>query len=153
MRIFAYALLGFVLFSAPSAAARLPVETIVVDTPNGPRQLTVEIAADSASQSLGLMHRKHLAPNAGMLFDFGKPVMCAFWMKDTILSLDMIFVRADGTISTIAPNAVPLSTKEIVSSESVRAVIEIGAGRARALGITPGNMVHASAFGNSERSR
>ena len=149
LRVLACALLIFVPSIASVGAAPLPVETIAVDTHHGSKKIVVEIAADAASQGLGLMHRKHLDPNKGMLFDFGQPMMCAFWMKDTILSLDMLFVRADGTISTIAPNAVPFSTKEIVSAEPVRAVIEIGAGRAHALGIVPGDIVRAAAFGNS----
>ena len=70
---------------------------------------------DDASRAQGLMHRTHLASDAGMLFDFKTPLMAAFWMKDTPLPLDMLFVRADGTISTVAANAVPNSTAEIIS--------------------------------------
>lgn len=97
------------------------------------------------------MHRKYLAPNAGMLFDFRKPLMAGFWMKDTPLPLDMLFVRPDGSISTIAANAVPFSENEIDSAEPILAVIEIGGGRAEALGIEPGDIVHARAFGNAVR--
>ncbi|MEI9886386.1 MAG: DUF192 domain-containing protein [Rhizomicrobium sp.] len=106
----------------------------------------MEIAADDASRARGLMHRTNLAKDAGMLFDFKTPVMTAFWMKDTPLPLDMLFVRADGTISTVAANAVPNSTVEIASAEPIRVVIEIGGGQARALGIAPGDRVQASMF-------
>ncbi len=81
-----------------------------------------------------------------MLFDFKSPIMAAFWMKDTPLPLDMLFVRADGTISTVAANAVPYSTAEIVSAEPIRIVIEINGGLAKKLGILPGAKVHASEF-------
>ena len=145
-------ILGFLLLSpvvAGAAPHRLPVEKIVIETQHGARAFTLEIAADDASRETGLMHRTKLAPDAGMLFDFGKPVMTAFWMKDTPLPLDMLFVRADGTISTVAARAVPLSTAEIVSAEPIRAVIEIGGGQARAQGIAPGDRVRAPQFGSS----
>ncbi len=144
------AFLGFVLAAqAPVQAAaprRLPVEKVVIETRSGPRPFKMEIAADDASRSRGLMHRAHLAPNAGMLFDFKRPLMVAFWMKDTPLPLDMLFVRADGTISTVAANAVPNSTVEISSAEPVQVVIEIGGGQARALGIVPGDRVRGAMF-------
>ena len=128
------------------AAARLPVEKIVIQSRTGAHAFKMEIAADDASRATGLMHRTHLARDAGMLFDFRANVMTAFWMKDTPLPLDMLFVRADGTISTVAANAVPLSTAEIVSAEPVRAVIEINGGLASALGIAPGDRVQAAIF-------
>lgn len=124
----------------------LPVTTITIDSDHGPIQFSMEIAADTQSQEYGLMNRKVLAPNAGMLFDFHEPGCESFWMKDTILPLDMLFVRADGTISSIAENAVPFSTTPISSLEPVRAVIEINGGRTSALGIVPGNKVHAAIF-------
>ena len=91
----------------------LPVTTIVIDTDHGPHTFRVEIAADHASQEKGLMFRKQMAPDDGMLFEFPKPEMEYFWMKNTILPLDIIFIRANGTISSIAPNAVPYSTTTI----------------------------------------
>ena len=143
LAIFAVALLA--PFAA-DAAPLLPIENIVIDSSGGPRHFSVEIAADDASRSMGLMHRMQLAPDAGMLFDFKSPIMAAFWMKDTPLPLDMLFVRADGTISTVAANAVPYSTAEIVSAEPIRIVIEINGGLAKKLGILPGAKVHASEF-------
>jgi uncharacterized membrane protein (UPF0127 family) len=104
------------------------------------------MASDNASQEKGLMFRKTMAPNAGMLFDFHKPQPVTFWMKNTILPLDIIFIRDDGTISSIAGNAVPYSEAPIPSSEPVRAVLELNAGRAKALGIEPGDKVHAAIF-------
>ena len=109
----------------------------------------VEVAADEDSRQKGLMHRTTLASDAGMLFDFREPIPVVFWMKDTPLSLDMLFIRADGTVSTIAADTVPYSEEKIPASEPVRAVLEINGGRAMALGIQPGDKVRAAIFGNT----
>jgi uncharacterized protein len=132
----------------PGLAAALPVTTITVDGAKGPATFRVEVAGDNASQEKGLMFRKAMAANAGMLFDFHTTVMTSFWMKNTILPLDIIFIRSDGRISSIAADAVPYSEASIPSSEPIRAVLEINAGRARALGIVPGSAVHAAIFHN-----
>src|SRR4029077_7516324 len=108
----------------------------------------VELASNFESQRRGLMDRRELAPNGGMLFDFHNDASLSFWMKDTYLPLDMLFIRSDGTISSIAPNAVPLSTTPIRSTEPVRAVLEINGGRAIELGIGTGDLVHAAIFHN-----
>jgi len=141
-------LLGLALVGLVPAEA-LSVEKVAIATQAGPRVFHMEVAADDATRAQGLMHRTHLARDAGMLFDFGKPQMVAFWMKDTPLPLDMLFVRSDGTISTIAANAVPNSTAEILSAEPVRAVIEIKGGAAQEMGIVPGDRVTASIFPKS----
>jgi uncharacterized membrane protein (UPF0127 family) len=135
-------------FAGP--ASSLPVETIRIDTASGSKSFQVEIAADVQSQERGLMYRRDLAPDAGMLFDFHNAEPVAFWMKNTPLPLDMLFIRADGTVSTIEPNAVPFSTDTIPSAEPVRAVLEINGGRARDLGIRPGDRVRAQIFHDVE---
>jgi hypothetical protein len=135
--------------AAPNAKTVLPIDTIVIDADHGAVRFSAEIAADEASQEKGLMYRTRLAPDAGMLFDFHAPEPQTFWMKNTVLPLDMIFIRADGTISSIAPDAVPYSETPIPSTEPVRAVLEINAGRAAALGIEPGQRVHSAIFGNA----
>ncbi|MGB8364369.1 MAG: DUF192 domain-containing protein [Rhizomicrobium sp.] len=127
----------------------LPTTTVVIDTDRSAQTFHVEIAADQASEERGLMYRKQMAPNAGMLFDFHTPQWETFWMKNTILPLDMLFIRQDGTISSIAANAVPFSTTPIPSAEPVRAVLEINGGRAAALDIQPGQKVHNAIFGNA----
>jgi len=126
----------------------LPVSSLVIQTAHGPVRFHVELAEDEASQERGLMFRKTLAPDAGMLFDYRRPSMVTFWMKNTILPLDMIFIRADGTISSIHADAVPETTTVIPSTEPVRAVLEINGGRARALGIAPGDRVRHAIFGD-----
>lgn len=126
----------------------LPTARITIDTKNGPTSFQVEVASDDASREKGLMYRTELPPNSGMLFDFKQEGFRSFWMKNTPLSLDMLFIRADGTVSTIAENTIPYSEDAVPSSEPVRAVLEIGGGRSRALGIEPGAKVHARIFGN-----
>ena len=134
------AVLAFIaaLFCAGAMAAPLPRGTVSIATKHGPAVFEVEIAADQVSQERGLMYRSSMAPNAGMLFDFHEPSYVSFWMKNTKLPLDMIFIRPDGTIADIAANARPYSTRLIKSPEAVRAVLEINGGRAAALGIEPG---------------
>jgi uncharacterized membrane protein (UPF0127 family) len=135
---------------AAFAQQPLPVETIRIDTAAGPQAFHVEIAADHLSQERGLMFRREMAADAGMLFDLHQSEQIAFWMKNTELPLDMLFIRADGTVSSIEPNAVPYSTDPIPSAEPVRAVLEINGGRAYALGIKPGDHVHAEIFHNAD---
>jgi uncharacterized membrane protein (UPF0127 family) len=135
---------GSMAVSPPSKP--LPVIALTIDSDHGPVKFAVEVAADQQSQEYGLMNRKTLAPNAGMLFDFHQPQCESFWMKDTILSLDMLFIRDDGSISSIAANAVPFSTATISSVEPVRAVLELSGGRAAALDINPGDKVHGTIF-------
>ena len=148
------AVVGAAVLLAASGCAidptALPVTKVTVDTASGPKAFTVELAADTASQERGLMFRREMAPNAGMLFDFHDDLRLAFWMKNTVLPLDMLFIRSDGTISTIEPNAIPYSTTPIPSVEPVRAVLEINGGRARDLGIRTGDRVHAIIFHNTD---
>jgi uncharacterized protein len=144
------ATVGAMLFLAVAVdaghAISLPTTQVTVETTSGPRQLRVEVASDLASQQRGLMFRHALAANAGMLFDFHNSALLSFWMKDTLLSLDMLFIRSDGTIASIASNTIPLSTTPIRSAEPVRAVLEINGGRAYELGIRPGDRVRATIF-------
>lgn len=121
---------------------------IAVETDRGPVAFDVQMATTDKTREKGLMFVKALGPKSGMLFDFGKEGYRAFWMKNTLIPLDIIYIKADGTISTINENAVPLSETPIPSSEPVRAVLEIAGGGARTLGIEPGAKVHAGIFGN-----
>jgi uncharacterized membrane protein (UPF0127 family) len=136
-------------YGIAAAPAPLPRSTVIVDTPRGPVKLAVEVAADDTSRLRGLMYRKSLDANSGMLFDFYDNQFRDFWMKNTYLPLDMIFIRGDGTVSSVAPNATPLSERIISSQEPVRAVLELNAGRAAALDIRPGERVHNAVFANA----
>ena len=126
----------------------LPTSPLVIDASHGPVRFTVELAASSETQESGLMFRRTMAPDHGMLFDFHRPLYVSFWMKNTILPLDMVFILSDGTVTGVAANAVPYSTKAILSDQPVRAVLEINAGLGKALGIVPGSRVHHAIFGD-----
>ncbi|MES2254609.1 MAG: DUF192 domain-containing protein [Pseudomonadota bacterium] len=133
----------FLPVAALAAPPALPVETITIDTKTGPHNFSMEVAADDESREKGLMYRTAMAPDAGMLFDFHTPQLVSFWMENTVLPLDMLFVRSNGTIARIKANATPYSRENIPSGEPIQLVIELNAGRAAALGITEGAKVHA----------
>lgn len=101
----------------------------------------VEVARTDAEQARGLMFRESLAPDGGMIFPMDPPRPASFWMKNTVIPLDMIFVRADGTIARIAPDTVPHSLEPVDSGEPVAAVLELAGGRAAELGIAEGDKV------------
>ncbi len=102
---------------------------------------TVEMARSSREQAQGMMFRTELAPDAGMLFPFPTPKPASFWMKNTVIPLDLLFLRSDGSIESIAANAVPYSLDPISSGEPVAAVLELAGGRAAQLGLKPGDTV------------
>ena len=101
----------------------------------------MEIARTPEEQATGLMNRGELAPDRGMIFPYDPPRDASFWMKNTLIPLDMIFIRPDGTIARIAENTVPLSLDPVASLEPVAAVLEIAGGRSAELGIRPGDRV------------
>lgn len=103
-------------------------------------RFTVEVARSFQEQETGLMNRPTLAPDRGMIFPYDPPQPVAFWMKNTLIPLDMIFIRADGSIARIA-TAVPLSLEPVPAEEPIAAVLEIGGGRAAELGISEGDRV------------
>jgi uncharacterized protein len=101
----------------------------------------VELATTPAQREQGLMFRKSMAANAGMLFLYPNEQPVAFWMKNTLIPLDMLFLKADGSIARIAANAVPLDETPIPSDAPVQAVLEVNGGTAAALGIKEGDKV------------
>ncbi len=103
-------------------------------------RFVVEVARTLPEQQMGLMNRPALAPDRGMIFPYSPPEAVAFWMKNTLIPLDMIFVRANGTIARIV-TAVPLSLNPVPAGEPVGAVLEISGGRAKELGIRAGDRV------------
>jgi uncharacterized membrane protein (UPF0127 family) len=133
---------AFVFFGlAAGGAAAADMRTLEIVTSNGVHSFAVELAANDAERSKGLMFRKELPEGQGMLFDFGRDQDIAMWMKNTYVSLDMIFINADGRIRRIAENTEPLSTATIPSGGPVRGVLEVVAGTARKFGIKPGDRV------------
>ncbi|MBR1168516.1 DUF192 domain-containing protein [Bradyrhizobium sp. DASA03005] len=130
---------------APVGAASFqPLEIV---TKNGVQVFSVEMATTAEEKETGLMYRKELADGKGMLFDFNPEQEISMWMKNTYVSLDMIFIRADGRILRIAENTEPLSTKIISSRGPARAVLEVVAGTAQKYGIRPGDRVGHPLFG------
>ena len=108
-------------------------------------RFTVEVARTREEQATGLMNRQQLAPDQGMIFPFETERVASFWMRNTLIPLDMIFIRADGSITNIEANTVPLSEEPVLSHEAVVAVLEIPGGRSAELGIKPGDKVEWSA--------
>jgi len=106
----------------------------------------VELAQDSKQHALGLMYRRKLAPDAGMLFDYKTPQRVSMWMKNTFIPLDMIFIAADGRIVNIAERTVPQSKTVISSQGKIRGVLEINGGTVARLGIKPGDRVRHPIF-------
>jgi hypothetical protein len=100
----------------------------------------VEVAQTEQQQSKGLMFVRHLAPNHGMIFPFSPPQEVSFWMENTLIPLDIVFIREDHTIARIT-HAKPLDETLLPSGEPIVAVLEIGGGRAEQLGIAPGDKV------------
>jgi len=131
------------------ALAAAELQTLEIVSKNGVHSFAVELALTPEQQAQGLMFRKELPEGQGMLFDFQREQETSFWMKNTFVSLDMIFIRADGRIHRIAANTVPMSEALVPSQGRVRAVLEVVAGTARKLGIAPGDRVaHAIFKGN-----
>jgi len=127
----------------------LPVSDLVIVTKQGRPHFKVELALDAAAQAQGLMFRKEMAADAGMLFDFGLPERpAAFWMKNTLIPLDMLFIKADGVIVEIAERTIPLSLATIGPDQPVRAVLELNGGTSARLGIAAGDRVLHKIFGN-----
>ena len=106
----------------------------------------VEVARTSAQRAQGLMFRTALAPDAGMLFIYDPPREMAMWMRNTILSLDMLFIAADGRITRIVANTTPMSEATIESRGPVGAVLELVAGSAKRLGIRSGDRIDLTPF-------
>jgi uncharacterized membrane protein (UPF0127 family) len=120
------------------AASFQPLEIV---TQAGVQVFSVEMATTEEEKTTGLMYRKELADGKGMLFDFSPEQQVSMWMKNTYISLDMIFIRADGRILRIAENTEPLSTKIIPSGGLAKGVLEVIAGTAQKYGIKPGDRV------------
>jgi uncharacterized protein len=108
---------------------------------HGERLFQVEVAATSAEQEHGLMFRKAMAPDEGMIFPMNPPRRTAFWMKNTVIGLDIIFIGADHRVLNIARNAVPYDETPLPSAGEAAGVLELNAGRAMQLGIEPGDLV------------
>jgi uncharacterized protein len=139
-----FAVFAASLALAPARAAGEATLEIVSKT--GIHAFAVELATNETERARGLMFRKELPEGRGMLFDFQSDQPVAFWMHNTYISLDMIFIRGDGSILRIAENTEPLSDRLVPSGGPVRAVLEVIAGTAHKFGIAPGDHVESPLF-------
>jgi uncharacterized membrane protein (UPF0127 family) len=134
------AILTAAVLVVPSLGAA-ELQPLEIASKGGVHTFAVELALTPEQQAQGLMYRKELPEGQGMLFDFKREQEATFWMKNTYVPLDMIFIRADGRIHRIATNTTPLSEALVSSGGPVRAVLEVVAGTTKKLGIAAGDRV------------
>ena len=128
--------------SLERSAAGLEQVPLTITTAKGKaHRFTVEVARTPEEQAHGLMDRQSLAPDRGMIFPYEPPQPVGFWMKNTLIPLDMIFVAPGGRILRIEANTVPLSLDPVGSGDAVEAVLEIAGGRSAELGIAAGDQI------------
>jgi uncharacterized membrane protein (UPF0127 family) len=135
------------LLAALPTARAAGQDTIEIVTRTGVHAFSVELATNAAERAVGLMNRKELPEGRGMLFDFHDDQPVQFWMHNTYIPLDMIFIAGDGRVVRVAENAKPMSDDLIPSGRPVRAVLEVIGGTARKFGIAPGDRVTGAFFG------
>jgi uncharacterized membrane protein (UPF0127 family) len=150
-----FAMALFLMFAAAAVAQDVPSDIkfpkaeLTIRTAAGKyHPISVELAVNDEQRARGLMFRNQMAADHGMLFDFGAVRRVSMWMENTVLSLDMLFIQPDGTISHIRENTVPFSRDIIDSRSAVKYVLELNAGRSRALGIRTGDKVIGTPLGN-----
>ncbi|MGE3332744.1 MAG: DUF192 domain-containing protein [Rhodospirillaceae bacterium] len=149
--------------AAGAAAATSPVRELPPHEPLDPKKaqalpegpltiaghaFTVELADDDQEREIGLMHRGQMAADHGMLFDFMTPRRVGFWMRNTFIPLDMLFVKSDGEIVAIMENVRPHAETPVGPDRPVRAVLELNGGIVKKLGLKVGDVVHHAAFKN-----
>ncbi len=131
-------LILFLLAGAAPAAADCNPAHVHLRWDGGQAEFRVEVADDAAERNRGLMFRQEMARFAGMLFVYSAPKSVSFWMENTLIPLDMLFLDSTGTVSKIHPNAIPLDRTTIFGGDSVQFVLEVNGGMAEDLGIGPG---------------
>lgn len=142
--------LAFVLGMA-DVEAKMRRESLVLVTSAGEHVIDVEVAETNEEKALGLMFRRSVPELTGMLFPYEPAQNITMWMRNTYVSLDMIFIRADGVVHRIEARAEPLSERTISSQGLVTAVLELAAGSADRLGLRPGDKVRHPHFGTAKR--
>ncbi len=135
------AILVFTLVTPAKAEHSFQTSSLDIKTSQGEQHFTIELALTREDQVRGLMFRKSMPKDHGMLFVFDTPREVSFWMKNTYIPLDMIFIREDGTIESILANTKPETTYSLRSQGKVKAVLEINAGLSKTLHIAAGDRV------------
>ncbi len=141
--------LFLVLLAGPALAqpVTFPKDMLTVETSAGARhRFNIELATSPQQIAQGLMYRRQMAPDAGMLFIFERPDPAVFWMKNTFIPLDLIFIGVDGRILNIAERTIPQSETPVPASGPTRAVLEVNGGTSARLGIKPGDRVRHSSL-------
>jgi uncharacterized protein len=141
-----FAACGFSFLFGLAAWAAPPLEELDIITATGAHHYEVEIANDNPTREHGLMDRHEMAADHGMLFEFPERAPVTFWMKDTYIPLDMIFIDTDGTVRAVAENATPQSEALIPSRAAVIGVLELNGGQAKAIKLKVGDKVKAGFF-------
>jgi len=132
---------------SPAAVAQeAALEPLEIVTSSGTHQFSVEVMRTDEQRARGLMHRRFMAQDRGMLFDFKREEPVVMWMKNTYLSLDMVFIDKSGKVVNVAENTEPLSERIVPSSGPVLAVLELNAGTARRIGLKAGDRLRHSLF-------
>lgn len=135
-----FSLLFAALLFAASASA-FETSTLEIETSSGTHEFTIEVARTPQEQALGLMHRRELAPDYAMLFPFERAREASFWMRDTYVSLDMVFIGEGGVVHRIERGTEPLSLRSVRSRGPVIAVLEFVSGTSDRINLEPGDLV------------
>lgn len=136
---------------AQAPVAGQPTDKLTIETDLGPQVFRIEVAVTPEQKTTGLMFRRELAADAGMLFPYEQPQIITMWMRNTYLPLDMVFIGADGRVVNVAERTVPESLATIPSNGPAKGVLEVNAGTAARLHIKPGDRVVHSLFGTAAR--
>lgn len=139
----------FVGLSAGAALAQCAEERIDLRGDWGTARFSVEVADDAQERSQGLMHRQSMATSAGMLFVYEQPQFVSFWMRNTLIPLDMLFIDETGVVQRIHENAVPLDETAIPGGDGIQYVLEINGGLSSRLGIEVGSEVRHPSIGTA----
>ncbi len=140
-RIAATGLFLLALLTQPGSVVAASTGTLVLKTESGDHNFDVEVATTNEEKSLGLMYRRSLPENGGMLFLYDRPQAAAMWMKNTLIPLDMVFIAPSGEVHRIEQNTEPFSTTVIPSEGDVVGVLELNAGEAAKIGLKRGDKV------------
>jgi uncharacterized membrane protein (UPF0127 family) len=137
------------IFASAAAFAQAELTPLTIESEGASHTFNVEVADEPEEIRTGLMFREDLAPDAGMIFDFGQPRQASMWMKNTLIPLDMLFFTETGEIIMIGRNTVPGSLRTVGPGIPVKGVLEIAGGRAAELGIEPGDTLRHAILGTA----
>ena len=144
--------IGFVSLAGVAAAqAEAPLEALTIDTASGPHRFKVEVMRTDSERERGLMYRKTMARDRGMLFEYQSEQPVTFWMHNTYLPLDLIFIGKDGRVVNVARDAKPMDDSLIPSAGPALGVLELDAGMAKTIDLKAGDIVHHKMFGDASR--